>query len=479
MPVRISTGIEGLDRILNGGLIEKRAYLLRGGPGAGKTTIGYHFLTEGVKKGEKSLFITLGEKKEQLIQNAATFGLNLEGVEFLDLSPTPDFFAQVESYDIFSPADVEREPVTKMIINVVESIKPQRIFIDSMTQFRYLAPDTFQFRKQALSFIRYLTEHGGTILFTSEASCEAPDDDLMFLSDGIINLRVKEESRTIEVTKFRGSSFLSGLHSYTIGYGGITIFPRLVPELHTAEFSFDLLSSGIPEIDELLNGGLERGTVTLISGPSGVGKSTMGMVFLKEAAGRGENSVVYTFEETSEKILSRCESVNIPARAMVESGRLKIRHVEPLTLLPDEFANLIERDVEEGGAKVVMIDSTSGYEMAMGGENPRAHLHAVCRYLTNMGVLVLLPTEVRNITGEFKVSDHHISYLADNIVFLRYLEIGGEMRRAIGVLKKKFSDFEKTLREFKITRFGIKVGDPLSNLRNILSGSPFFVGEKE
>jgi len=477
MKNRISSGIDGLNEILKGGFISKRAYLVRGGPGSGKTTLGYHFLMDGVEKGEKTLFITLGEPEDQIKANGEALGLDLKGIEFLDLTPGPDFFTQAESYDIFSPAEVEREPITQMIVNKVETLKPSRVFIDSMTQFRYLAPDAFQFRKQVLSLIRFLIENGATILFTSEASAEAPDEDLMFLSDGVINLEVQSDTRTIEVLKFRGSEFISGLHSYKIGQGGIKVYPRIIPELYTLDFEYRVVSSGIPEVDELLKGGLEIGTITMISGPTGVGKTTFSMIFLKEAAGRGENSVVYSFEETEEKLIKRCESVNIPVKSMIESGRLKIRHIEPLTLLPDEFGNMVREDVEEFGAKVALIDSTSGYEMAMGGENPRKHLHAVCRYMANMGLLVLLTTEIRDITGTFKVSDHHISYLADNIIFLRYIEIKGELRRAIGVLKKRLGDFEKTLREYSITRYGIRVGEPLKNLRNILSGFPEFFQE--
>ncbi|WP_461833206.1 ATPase domain-containing protein, partial [Desulfothermus sp.] len=337
--------------------------------------------------------------------------------------------------------------------------------------------DAFQFRKQVLSLIRFLIENGATILFTSEASTEAPDEDLMFLSDGVINLEVKADARIIEMSKFRGSEFIPGLHSYKIGQGGVKVFPRIIPELYTLDFEYKVVSSGIPEVDELLKGGLEMGTITMISGPTGVGKTTFSMIFLKEAAGRGENSVVYSFEETEEKLIKRCESVNIPVKSMIDSGRLKIRRIEPLTLVPDEFANMVREDVEQFGAKVAMIDSTSGYEMAMGGENPREHLHAVCRYMANMGLLVLLPTEIRDITGTFKVSDQHISYLADNIIFLRYIETKGELRRAIGVLKKRLGDFEKTLREYSITRYGIRVGEPLKNLRNILSGTPESVVE--
>jgi len=476
---RVSTGIAGLDTILGGGLLPRKAYLLRGGPGLGKTTIGFHFLRAGASEGKKSLFITLGETEAQLRENAGRLGFELGNVEFLDLSPSSEFFANIESYDIFSPAEVEREPVTQRIMQAVTDLAPSRIFIDSMTQFRYLAPDAFQFRKQVLSFIRFLTEKGATVLFTSEAGTDAPDDDLMFLSDGIISLSMAGGARQLEVLKFRGSDYHPGAHAYAVRGDGVRVYPKLVPSCFSAEVRYDTVSSGVPEIDQLLHGGLERGTITVISGPSGTGKTTMGMQFMKEAAGRGERSVVYAFEESEDKILARCESVNIPARAMVASGRLKIVRVEPLALLPDQFADMVRAEVEGNGARVVMIDSTSGCEIAMGGQDPRAHLHAVCKYMSNMGVMVLLPTEVRDVTGEFKISDHHISYLADNIIFLRYLEIGGEIRRAIGVLKKRLGSFEKTLREFEITCYGIKVGEPLCNLRNVLSGTPVFAKERE
>ena len=164
---RLSTGIPGLDEVMYGGLVPGKAYLVRGGPGTGKTTLGLHFLATGVANGEKTLFITLGEPVEQIRKNAATLGFEPDDIAFLDLSPTSEFFTQVQTYDIFSPAEVEREPTTQKIIEQVETIKPQRIFMDAMTQLRYLSTDAFQFRKQVLSFLRYLVEQGATVLFSA------------------------------------------------------------------------------------------------------------------------------------------------------------------------------------------------------------------------------------------------------------------------------------------------------------------------
>ena len=198
---------------------------------------------------------------------------------------------------------------------------------------------------------------------------------------------------------------------------------------------------------------------------------------MKEAAGRGERSVVYAFEEDPELMLCRCDKVNIPARRMIEVGSLSIVKVEPLQYGPDEFASLVRRDVEGNKTRIVMLDAMGGYALSMRGEDLNTHLRALCSYLQNRGVAVILINEVEKLTGDFLITERGISHLADSILFMRYLEIDGELRKAIGVLKKRLTNFEKTLREFEISRYGIKVGKPLSELRGILSGVPI-VGQR-
>lgn len=471
-----STGVRGLDEILNGGLPVGQAYLVRGGPGCGKTTLGWHFLTTEITATSNRLFISLGESGPQLARNGQALGFSTAHVHILDLSPGTEFFVKNLAYDLFSAAEIEASPLHEQIIDQVERLKPDRIFVDSMTQFRYLASDPYQFRKQAIAFLRFLTGHGATVLFTSEGSQEAPDEDLQFISDGIITLQLVDNERSIHVAKLRGGTFWRGHHAMRIGSKGLEIFPKLLP----AETDFVLpnkkpISAGIPEMDELLNGGLERGTVTIITGPSGVGKTTLGLQFIKEAAGRGERSVVYVFEEAVATLLDRCEGVNIPVRAMVDRGTLSVIKIEALAYSPDEFANLVRLEVEQSGSKIVMLDSISGYKLSFRGDELTRNLHGLCQYLKSRGVTMLLVNEVESITGDFRVTELGISYLADNIVFLRYLEVRGQLRRAIGVLKKRLSDFEKTLREVEITRYGIKVGQPLTQLRGILSGVPEFI----
>ncbi len=473
---RCPMGISGLDEVLHGGLIRQRAYLVRGGPGTGKTTLGLHFLQTGVAQGETVLLITLESSEAQLHADAEAQGLDVSGITFLDLSPGREFFAENQSYDLFSPADVERDPTTRRIIETIERERPARVFVDAITAMGYLAPDAFQFRKQVLSFLRYLVEHGATVLMSSEPTGSVPDDDLRFMADGIIEVEVSPDHgtlrRSLGVTKLRGSDFAGGRHALRLTDHGVVVFPRLVPGRYERAFDPEIVPSGIAELDAMMGGGIERGTITIVSGPSGVGKTTLGTQFLAEAATRGERSTLYTFEEQEETLLHRCSAIGMPVRDMVDAGMLSVVSVEPLRFSPAEFALLVREEVEERGARLIMIDGISGYRLTLAGDDLLTHLHALGRYLKNMGATVLLINEVEGITGEFHATDIGASYLSDNLIFLRYLEIEGELRKAIGVLKKRLGDFGKTLREMTITDCGIVVGEPLTGLRGILTGTP-------
>jgi circadian clock protein KaiC len=471
---RIQVGIAGLDEVLGGGLIPQRAYLLLGGPGTGKTTLGMHFLAKGADLNERCLFINLGEAENQLKANASGIAINLDAVHFLDLRPTPDHFRDMQTYDIFHAAEVEREPITTQIVSTIEALRPQRVFLDTVTHFRYLAPDDFQFRKQMHSFLRFLVEQGATVMFTSEETREREDDDLQYMCDSMFYLENNTSlgERTISIVKYRGSKFLEGRHSMKLTATGMKVFPKLQVGLDYGELVMESLSSGIPELDHLLHGGLERRTISIITGPTGVGKTSLGMQFMKAAAERGERSVIYVFEEWTETVINRSEAINTPVRSMLEKQSLAIIQVDPLQYSPDEFALLVRQDIEEKKTSIVMIDSIAGYRLALKGSDLVSHLHALSKYLQGMGVTVLLINEINEITGDFKATDVGISYMCDNLLFLRYIEFQGEIHRVMGVLKKRLSGFEETLREFEITPNGIKVGDPLTNLRGLLTGQP-------
>jgi len=471
---RLSTGIKGFDHVLNGGLIPQRTYMIRGSPGAGKTLFGLHFLLAGIHNDEDTLFIALEEEEDDLQQNAASVGLDISDVPVLDLSPESDFFAEDRTYDIFAPDEAQEQPLVTEIAGHIEDHEPDRVVLDPATQLRYLAPDDYQFRKQILSFTRFLREQDATVMFTSQANQTDSDEDLQFLSDGVIKLRATEEDRSLSVPKFRGSESQSGRHAFRISNTGISVYPEIVPDKQVQEFTGETISSGVPEIDEMLHGGINRGTVTILSGPTGVGKTTLGTQFMKEAAGRGERSVIYLFEENRGTFLERSSSINIPVTEMLDRGTLAIDEVEPLQRSAQEFAQDVRDEVEEHDSQIVMIDGVDGYRMSLHGDDEKLtrRLHSLCRYLKNMGVTVILLDESGSVTDGFEPTSENISYLADSIVFIRYLELEGELHKAIGVLKNRTSDFERSLREFEITKHGLKVGDPLSQLRGILNGTP-------
>ncbi|MNS11052.1 Circadian clock protein kinase hypothetical protein [compost metagenome] len=480
---RVTSGAAWLDEILHGGFFKHRSYLVRGGPGTGKTTLGLHFLTAGAKLGEQTLYISLGEPEQQIRNNAARQGFDLSAVSVLDLSPSPAFFAEMKSYEIFSPAEVEREPITQKIIEHVQRVSPVRVFVDPISQLRYLSQDAFQFRRQALSCLHFLQEQGATVLFTSETSDNDPDDYIQVIGDGVINLENKLDARTLTVTKFRGSEFAPGQHAVRLTGHGMEIYPRLVPEDYGLPFNPEVIPFGLPELDTMLKGGLERGTVSILTGPSGVGKTSLGIQFMREAATRGERSVIYSFEEEIEVMKHRAESLNIPARRLCEEGKLDIVKIEPLRYSADEFARLVRTEVEERGTRIIMIDSMAGYRLALKGEDLVSRLHAQCKYLQNMGVAVLLINEVESVGGDFRVTDLKISYLADNVIFIRYMERHAQdsvtLHKALGVLKKRLTSFDSSIRELTFSPEGLRVSPPLKGVSSVLSSFPVWTDQQK
>ena len=472
----LKTGIKGLDEILEGGLVPRRFYIVRGGPGTGKTTLGLHFLLEGVKNEEKLLLVSMTEDIEKIKENARKYGFNLDKIEFLDLIPDSNFIENNKDYDLFSSSEVEQKPLIRKLTTAIESVKPDRIFFDGFTQLKYLSSDEFQFRKQILSFMQFVKKYDSTLLLTSEVGSEITDDDLQFMVDGIINIEYKNQHHYLEISKYRGSSFNKGRHTLKFEEEGIKIYPQLKTLNYKKDYQLGQISSGVEEINQLLHGGIEKGTTTIISGPSGVGKTTLGSQFIKESTDKGMKTIIYSFEESNKTLMERNKAINIPLHKIENKGQLIIKKINPFEYTLDEFSYKVRQDVKNNDISVVLIDSITGYLLSFKEYN-KIHklissLHALCEYLKINEVTVLMVNEVKNITGDFRVTDTETSYLADNIIFLRYLEINGKLEKAIGVLKKRMSDFENTMRKFSITKDGIKVGEPLNNMRGILSGSP-------
>jgi len=474
MDPRLSLGVSGLDSILAGGVLPERSYLVRGGPGTGKTILGLQYLLAGIENDETALYLSFEEPPENIIENAARLVFDVSGVEFLDLTPSGELFSDTRPYSIFEPDEVEVGTLTETISETVDRLQPDRIVLDSVNRMEALTADRYQFRQQLISMLEQLTDVGGTVLFTTQPTSEMPDDELQFLADGTLELEFGPKGRTVQITKLRGSSFQSGRHTVRITDTGMVVYPKLVPGEYEREFVPDTVSSGVVGLDSLLNGGIERGTVTVLSGSTGVGKTTTGTSFAVESAARGERAAVYLFEESTGTFRHRCSGIGMPVDERAADGTLAIEAVEPVTISPDEFAHAVREEVETHGTQFVMIDGISGYRLSMRSDDDDivTELHSLCRYLKNMGVTTVLLDDVSNITGNTEVTSHQISYLADNVIMLRYLEVDSELKKAVGVLKKRASDFERSLRSFEITADGIQIGEKLTGLRGILSGSP-------
>lgn len=482
----VSTGLPGLDELLGGGFMQGRAYQVRGRPGAGKTILGWHYLTAPVRQADQEegtpdesvLLITFDEPAEQHCVDAQRVGLSLDSVDFLDLSPTSDLFAEQATGDLFLPSDFETGPISEKITETVQAVEPSRIVVDTMSHLRHLSADPAQYRRQALSFLRFLKEHRATVVLLTEWEAHDPSEDLLFLSDGIIELK-RDEEHSIRVVKQRGQDFRKGDHSIEIGADGMQVYPRLFPDGDHTPRPDQNLSSGVPELDELMGGGIGQQTMTIVSGTSGVGKTTLALQFMREAAGRGERAVLYSFEENRDTLLHRAASINLSVDQFIEQGTLAIKEPRPWTFDTGAFAQEVRNEVEEEETQLVVIDSLAGYQECRNLDQLRAEVHRLRNYLISHGATGILINELQDITGTFQATERGVSHLADTLIFLRYLEMQGELRKAIGVLKKRTGDFEKMLREFQISSSGIKVGVPLTQLRGVLTGTPEWVGDPE
>lgn len=470
---RLSSGVAGLDQILDGGLIENRAYLVRGGPGLGKTTLGLHFLT-AAKEDEATLFVGFQEPSDQIEANAKAVGVEVTRIHFLSLVPDEHFFTDQQGYDIFSSADVEQEPLAQAIVKAVEEVAPKRVFVDSLTQLRFLSADAFQYRKQVISFLRFLTQRGITVLFTSEHSQDVPDDDLQFMSDGVINLEIGHAGPAARVSKFRGSGFVNGRHHMRLGKRGMQVFPRLVPPAtKKANDELKIWSSGCAKIDAILHGGLEAGTISLITGPAGVGKSTLAAQFAADAARKGASSALFLFEEDYNIFLRRTRSLGLGLDEAIDQGVVNIELVEPMRYLADEFSAKVLEQIKQNGVELVVLDSVAGFRLTLDGEDVEARLHTFSKTLARMGVTVILINETQAVTSqEFQATEKGISYLSDNVIFLRYMEVEGSLAKALGVLKKRLSGFDNTMRNYVIGEGGLIMHDTVEGMHGVLSGMP-------
>ncbi len=481
----VHSGISGLDDILGGGLPAGRLYLVQGTPGAGKTTLGLQFLLEGAAKGERGLYITLSETREELEAVATSHGWSLDGLSLFELAPRAEDLSLESQQTVFPTSEVELNETMQTLLARVEAVKPSRVVFDSLSEIRLLAQTSLRYRRQILALKNYFAGSDCTVLLLDDLTAGPGDQSLQSLAHGVLTLEQTSatygvDRRRLRIAKLRGVRFRTGYHDFTIVTGGLVAYPRMIAAEHQPGYPSGSLSTGLAPLDALLGGAIPRGTSVLLTGPPGTGKSAIITQIATAAARRGERSVLFTFEENRRTTLERASALGSDLRTHIDSGCVIARQVNPADLSPGEFVDEVRHAVEKSDARIIAIDSLNGYLNAMPRENYMlSQLHELTAYLGQAGVVTLMTVAQQGLMGSSMVTPVDASYLADVIVLLRYFEAEGRIRKAISVLKHRSSPHENMIRELTLSGAGIAVGEPLEQFRGVLTGVPTYGGDAQ
>lgn len=484
-----STGVPGLDDVLCGGLPRGCLHLIEGNPGVGKTTLAMQFLLEGRARGESCLYVTLSESQRELEAVARSHRWDLSGISIIELSAVERAIGGNAGgkaggrgpTTLFHSADVELTQLTKLLVDEIQRLRPQRVVLDSLSEMRLLAQSPLRYRREILGLKQRLAEIGCTVLLLDDRSSQGTDVQVHSLVHGALSLesaplRYGIFRRTLSVTKVRGVRFREGNHDYAIETGGLRVFPRLVAAEHYRPFPKKLAKSGNAELDLLLGGGLHYGTSNLLIGPAGSGKSTIASLFANAAAERGERANYYVFDETVATLCQRAAEMGLPLVPHIEAGRLKMQQMDPAQISPGELAYNIRRSVEKDGTRVVVLDSLNGYVNAMPQEEfLHLHLHELLAYLNQQGVMTVMILAQHGLVGVMG-TPIDVSYLADSVIITRYFEALGTIRKAISIIKKRSGVHEGAVRELEMGQGGVRIGPPLDEFQGVLTGVPSYLG---
>jgi circadian clock protein KaiC len=482
---KTASGITGLDDVLAGGFTRGCLFLLEGMPGTGKTTLGLRFLLQGAEAGERTLYITLSETKNELLNGAASHGWSVpDNIEIFELQSPESLLEPGQQQSLLYSSDLELGETTKMIFDAVKRAQPTRIVLDSLSEIRLLAQSSLRYRRQLLAMKHSLIQRGATVLALDDLTTDVLDKTAHSIAHGVIRLEeltpdYGAERRRLRVMKYRGQGFRGGYHDFIIKTGGIEVFPRLVSSEHRTKFSAAVLSSGIAELDALLGGGLEKGSSALVLGPAGTGKSLMVFHFAQAAIRRGEKVAMFVFDEELGLLFRRSKAMGIDLEAFQVEGKLLLSQVDAAELSPGQFSHNVRATIDDSKVGTVIIDSLNGYQTAMPEEQSLIlHMHELLQYLNRQGATTFLTVAQHGLVGDMK-SPVDVTYLADSVILLRYFEAAGRVRRAVSVIKKRSGSHEDTIREFRITNRGLALGGPLEGFQGVLRGVPTYTGSAD
>ena len=458
---RLATGVRNLDHILKGGLPGKYTYLIQGEPGTGKTTFALQFLRAGLKKGEKALFVTLSQSAHELAMIAASHGWSLDGIEVVELqAQEPD----EDDQTVFYPVDVRLDTTREAVLRALDEHQPQRLVYDSLVEIRQLARDDYRFQRELINFKALVRERAIATLLIDTGPTDTVDLEVESMAHGIFKLErdlpaYGQARRRIDIAKMRGVDYFDGYHDMDILEGdGVVTYPRVVPELTPETTGGDLIQAGIEELDEMLGGGMERGTTALVVGQAGTGKSTLSSLYLYAALERGESCAMFLFEERPETFFRRSEGLGLPMREYADEGMLLLYDFNPAEISQGQFNEMALKAVDEGDVRVVIIDSFTGY--VSGLPNPTEaiiQMQLLLQYLARRNVLTVLVVAQRGLLGHNMDTDVDVSFLGDTVIFLRMYEWPAMIRRTISVVKKRHGPHDLDIRQLKISQKGISI----------------------
>ena len=479
---RLPTGVPGLDSVLGGGIPEYSFNLIAGAAGAGKTTLAHQIMFATASPERPALYFTvLGEPALKMLRYQQQFTFfdheKLDGaIRFVNLSQ--EIFEQ------------DLGTVLERIVREVESVSPGLVFVDS---FRSLVRASREGRASdrpdhtLLGFVQRLalrltSWQATTFLVGEYPQPEAEDSPVSTIADGILMLHQSPDRNSIvrkmQVVKLRGQASLPGLHTFRITDAGLQVFPRILKRATPrprSTYPLERLSSGVSGLDEMLGGGFPVGDAVLVAGPAGSGKSALATQFVSEGLRQGETAVVAIFEEQPQEYVARADALGLHLSAPEDEDRLSVLYLRPLDLSVDEALLEIQEAVARTGARRLAIDSLSGFELALAPtfrEDFRESLYRMVGALTGAGVTVFMTVEVTESFTDLRFSPHQVSFLTDVIILQRYIELEGQLRKMMTVVKMRRGDHLKDMRLYEVGDTGVVVGESLSAYRGLITGVP-------
>ncbi len=471
---RLSTGSAAFDRILGGGLPTRSLTMVAGEPGSGKTLFALQVLFHLARQGKKCLyFTTLSEPSLKLVRHMQQFSFFDEDAIGKQL-----IFVDLGSVIRGSDADATLEAIASR----VEREEPAIVVVDSFKAMRDMGGDVPAIRTFVYDLAVHVAGWGAATLLVGEYTDEEMAHYAEFtIADGILRFSTRREAltavRMVEVLKLRGADCVTGRHFFEIGAEGLVFFPRVRgPDADGNPSGWSLAeraSTGIAGLDEMLGGGLPRASSTVIQGATGTGKTLLGLQFLLEGARQGEPGIHFTLEETADQLRAVAQSFGWDLREIEQRGLFSIHYASPVELSTDAFLDRARQLVEQVGARRAVLDSLTSLELGVPSERRFKELvYAMTKHFRAQRVTLNLNMDIADLLGSAQLSGHGISFAADNVIQLKYVELDGNLERGISVLKARGVRHATDVRRMNFTENGIEVGSPFKGLRGVLTGLP-------